>query len=160
MIRILPKVDLESLRIARFGKQLLGFLGLVAGMLGFGKKPEPTQETPSVADISAPVETPPATGSGDADGFDRLRESVAAAMPATDQPLAAPPKMAAEPLTISEAIDYDEESSPTAFARTVGATTLQDLLEASAAYIDIVEGKSRFSVSGQPLAGPAGAFKP
>lgn len=37
------------------------------------------------------------------------------------------------------------ELSPNVFAQRVGATSLQDLLEASAVYMSMVEGKSKFS---------------
>ena len=70
---------------------------------------------------------------------------MAAALPTTSEPSVKLPQTAEVPQSISEAIDYDDETSPTAFARRVGATTLQDLLEVSAVYMDIVEGKSRFS---------------
>ncbi len=112
----------------------------IANLLGFGKsrraEPEPAQEVPALAEDNY---------EGDTDGFVRLRQSVAAAMPPTDAPGNDHPSSKQPPDSISEAIDYDDETSPTAFARRVGATSLQDLLEASAVYMDVVEGKSRFS---------------
>lgn len=119
-----------------------------ANLLGFGKKAvaasEPADLEPA-ADFPAPKAEPASDRTVSANGFDRLRESVAAAMPATDEPLIAYPKEAPAQRSISEAIDYNDETSPTALARRVGATTLQDLLEVSAVYMALVEGKSRFS---------------
>lgn len=131
----------------------------LANLLGFGKKSadetdpvveelEPTVEAPALElkpeAAKQKVETSDEVATS-ADGFDRLRESVAAALPTTSEPSVKLPQTAEVPQSISEAIDYDDETSPTAFARRVGATTLQDLLEVSAVYMDIVEGKSRFS---------------
>lgn len=119
----------------------------IANLLGFGKSstdaPEPVQEIPTLKAEVKPLADD--KYDGDTDGFDRLRESVAAAMPAPDEPTISYPAAKLQPETISEAIDYDDETSPTAFARRVGANSLQDLLEASAVYMDVVEGKSRFS---------------
>ena len=111
-----------------------------ANLLGFRKSAKIAPE--SALDDDKPSETNHTVG---VDGFDRLRESVAAAMPAADDQVVQYSQNMRQPESISEAIDYDDESSPTHFARRVGATTLQDLLEASAVYMDLVEGKSRFS---------------
>ena len=115
----------------------------LASLLGFGKKP--AAEPKPAVDIQTPEAASVSDVSDMSNGFDRLRETVAAAMPAVDEPLIPSRKEVVERPSISEAIDYDDETSPTAFARRVGANTLQDLLEASAVYMDIVEGKSRFS---------------
>ncbi len=110
-----------------------------ANLLGFGKKPTDAPEAP------APKAQAEDDYAGDKDGFLRLRESVAAAMPPAEETTASAAAQQSRPESISEAIDYDDETSPTAFARRVGANSLQDLLEASAVYMDVVEGKSRFS---------------
>lgn len=115
----------------------------IANLLGFRKNTAVAPE--SATEIPAPNAQANDNYSGDSDGFVRLRESVAAAMPATDEPTVRRPTAPAKPESISDAIDYDDETSPTAFARRVGANSLQDLLEASAVYMDVVEGKSRFS---------------
>lgn len=119
----------------------------IASLLGFGKnrssQPDPGQNAPAPSDhVRALAED---NYEGDADGFVRLHRSVAAAMPPADAPTVRYPAANLPPESISEAIDYNDETSPTAFARRVGATSLQDLLEASAVYMDVVEGKSRFS---------------
>ncbi len=131
--------DIETLEVEATPKPRRS----LANLLGFGKKsaaePKPANENP--APKAETFTDAPDAGNG----FDRLRETVAAAMPDVDEPLIPTKQVAFDPPSISEAIDYDDETSPTAFARRVGANTLQDLLEASAVYMDIVEGKSRFS---------------
>lgn len=81
-------------------------------------------------------------------GFNRLKETADAALPRLEETSnEAPRKLDAEPaiFAISDAADFDEEQSPAAFARRVGASSLQDLLESSAAFMSIVEGKAKFS---------------
>ena len=118
-----------------------------ASLLGFGKSAKSSKEPASAPEAPVHRTEPELSYTGSKDGFDRLRESVAAAMPASEEPEVSfgAAKSDAQPDSISEAIDYDDETSPTVFARRVGAKTLQDLLEASAVYMDTVEGKSRFS---------------
>lgn len=119
----------------------------IANLLGFGKSAATTSK-PALEMLEPKVKTSERAENnydGDTDGFVRLRESVAAAMPTADEPTVIYPAVKSPPESISEAIDYDDETSPTAFARRVGANSLQDLLEASAVYMDVVEGKSRFS---------------
>lgn len=118
-----------------------------ASLLRFGKSAKSSKEPASAPEAPVHRTEPELSYTGSKDGFDRLRESVAAAMPASEEPEVSfgAAKSDAQPDSISEAIDYDDETSPTVFARRVGAKTLQDLLEASAVYMDTVEGKSRFS---------------
>lgn len=118
-----------------------------ASLLGFGKSAKSSKEPASAPEAPVHQTELELNYTGSKDGFDRLRESVAAAMPASEEPEVSfgAAKSDAQPDSISEAIDYDDETSPTVFARRVGAKTLQDLLEASAVYMDTVEGKSRFS---------------
>ena len=118
-----------------------------ASLLGFGKSAKSSKEPASAPEAPVHRTEPELSYTGSTDGFDRLRESVAAAMPAPEEPEVSfgAAKSDAQPDSTSEAIDYDDETSPTVFARRVGAKTLQDLLEASAVYMDTVEGKSRFS---------------
>lgn len=114
-----------------------------ANLLGFGKTPAVAPDP--AADAPAAETQAENDYAGGADGFVRLRESVTAALPTADDATVSFPAKQSQPESISEAIDYDDETSPTAFARRVGANSLQDLLEASAVYMDVVEGKSRFS---------------
>lgn len=118
-----------------------------ASLLGFGKSAKSSKEPASAPEAPVHRNEPELSYTGSTGGFDRLRESVAAAMPASEEPEVSfgAAKSDAQPDSTSEAIDYDDETSPTVFARRVGAKTLQDLLEASAVYMDTVEGKSRFS---------------
>ncbi len=90
------------------------------------------------------------TGSGafaDDAGFKRLQETATAALPDLESTKRS---RAAELPTrqlfaVSNAESHDDASSPASFARRVGASSLQDLLEASAAFVAIVEGKAKFS---------------
>ncbi|MEM7522827.1 MAG: hypothetical protein AAF360_03530 [Pseudomonadota bacterium] len=80
-------------------------------------------------------------------GFGRLRETAEADLPALGAGGRDTAGEAAEtPLfAVSDAEDFSDDASPAAFVRMVGANSLQDLLEASAAYMAIVEGKAKFS---------------
>lgn len=119
----------------------------IANLLGFRKNrasaPESATKAPAPSDQVRTLAED--NYQGDTDGFIRLHQSVAAAMPPAAETTISYPAAKLPPESISEAIDYDDETSPTAFARRVGANSLQDLLEASAVYMDVVEGKSRFS---------------
>jgi len=119
----------------------------IASLLGFGKNRRSQADAEQDAAASSDQVKALAEDNyeGDADGFVRLHRSVAAAMPPAEEQAVSYPPAKLPPESISEAIDYNDETSPTAFARRVGATSLQDLLEASAVYMDVVEGKSRFS---------------
>lgn len=119
----------------------------IANLLGFGKSAATTPK-PALEVLEPEAQTSERAENnydGDTDGFVRLRESVAAAMPPAEESTVSYPAVKSQPESISEAIDYDDETSPTAFARRVGANSLHDLLEASAVYMNVVEGKSRFS---------------
>lgn len=79
--------------------------------------------------------------------FARLRETAEASLPKLDDRRREPAKEKPQPplFAVSDGGDLDSADGPGAFARRVGAQSLQDLLEASAAYMSIVEGKAKFS---------------
>ncbi|MEM7545251.1 MAG: hypothetical protein AAF367_06925 [Pseudomonadota bacterium] len=79
--------------------------------------------------------------------FARLREAAEADLPMVEGATRPVGEPGAEPrlFSISDGSDFDDANSPAAFARQVGASSLQDLLEASAAYVAIVQGKAKFS---------------
>lgn len=79
--------------------------------------------------------------------FDRLRETAEAQLPKLEEPTLELSRNAPERalFAISDGKDLDDAASPAVFARHMGAQSLQDLLEASAAYVSIVDGKAKFS---------------
>ncbi|MEO0360533.1 MAG: hypothetical protein AAF322_05465, partial [Pseudomonadota bacterium] len=99
-------------------------------------------EDPADEVAAAPRETAKAEDRGLA----RLMEAASAALP---QLGGDGPRKAGEPggtplFALSDAEDFDDDASPGAFARQMGAASLVEALEASAAYLAIVEGKASF----------------
>jgi hypothetical protein len=103
------------------------------------KAEEPMHSAPEPEKVAAVVPEDSA--------FKRLQEAREAALPELEPSsrtaVAGAPRPRLFSVTASEGLD--EASSPASFARQVGASSLQDLLEASAAYMAIVEGKAKFS---------------
>ncbi|MEL6794426.1 MAG: hypothetical protein AAFP78_13280, partial [Pseudomonadota bacterium] len=91
-------------------------------------------------------ETETAQGGDDA-GFDRLRETAEADLPKLEEATRSLSQDAPERalFAVSGGAELGDGNSPAVFARQMGAQSLQDLLEASAAYVSIVEGKAHFS---------------
>ncbi len=118
---------------------------------------EPTQHaTPGTREKDASPEatdTPPA----DADattkksetgaGFARLTETLAAEIPVLVEKGTRPKRRNGGPrlVAISDETQFDKSMSPEDFASHIGATSLHDLLEATAVYMAIVEGRAHFS---------------
>ena len=88
-----------------------------------------------------------AEGHDEDSAFDRLRETAEAQLPKLEEPTLELSRKAPEPalFAVSDGKDLDDAASPAAFARQMGAQSLQDLLEASAAFVSIVDGKAKFS---------------
>ncbi|MEL7465228.1 MAG: hypothetical protein AAFN79_14250 [Pseudomonadota bacterium] len=80
-------------------------------------------------------------------GFGRLRETAEAELPRLEESNRDPLRVGPEPklFAVSDGSDHHDANSPATFARQMGAQSLQDLLEASAAFVSIVEGKAQFS---------------
>ncbi|MEM7268331.1 MAG: hypothetical protein AAF401_03655 [Pseudomonadota bacterium] len=135
VLNLNPEFDQQALRAeADRGHETNGLRAKarnrLAGLFKFGK----ADETDGGEEMSAAT----------VDNLERLREPTVDAMHALDEAKVSPIRLA-RPERVGEVIEFDDETSPAAFARRVGATSLQDLLEASAVYMALVEGKSKFS---------------
>lgn len=87
------------------------------------------------------------SGVDDVAGFERLAEVRNTPIPMMLEPGTRPKRRNGGPrlVALSDETQFDDSMSPQDFAAHIGATSLHDLLEATAVYMAIVEGRANFS---------------
>lgn len=106
-------------------------------------EPKPEPSAPIAAPAEKAAKKAPVVKGG---GFERLQEARDAALPQLNEPSSTIARTG-EPrlVALSNEGEFDENISAEQFAHHVGATSLQDLLEATAVYMAIVQGRNSFS---------------